>query len=37
MQKIDELKIMCDLCLKNSKAKYFNEEFYICNSCKIYL
>ena len=36
-QKIDELKIMCYLCLKNSKAKSFNKQFYICNSCKINL
>ena len=36
MQKIDELKIMCNLC-QNNKANSFNKEFYRCNSCKINL
>ena len=37
LQKIDELKIICDICKSNNKANSFENKFYKCNSCKINL
>ena len=36
-QKIDESKIICDLCKTNNKEKSFNKQFYICLKCKLNL
>ena len=34
-QKIDISKIICNICNKNNKSNINNNEFYICNTCKI--
>ena len=36
-QKIDESKIIWDLCKTNNKEKSFNKQFYICLKCKLNL
>ena len=36
-QKIDLTKIKCNVCNLNDKSKTYNNEMYICNTCKIYL
>ena len=35
--KVDESKIICKSCNNNNKASTFNNQFYICISCKKYL
>ena len=32
-QKIDRLKIICDICKTNNKSISENNQFYICNKC----
>ena len=34
-QNIDISKIICNICNKNNKSNTYNNEFYICNTCKI--
>ena len=34
-QKIDESKILCNICKKNNKSNSFNKEFFICLNFKI--
>jgi len=36
-QYINQNKIICNDCKINNKSKAYNNEFYICNTCKIYL
>jgi len=36
-QKIDISKIICDICKKNNKSNTYNNDFYKCNTCKIYI
>ena len=36
-QYIDESQIICDSCKKVNKSNTFNNEFFICNDCKINL
>ena len=36
-QYINQNEIKCDSCKINTKSKAYNNEFYICNTCKIYL
>ena len=36
-QKIDYSKIICNNCNKNNINNYYNNEFYICDICKINL
>ena len=33
-QKINESKIICDICKKNNKSETYNNQFYICFKCK---
>ena len=35
IEKIDISKIICNICNKNNKSNAYNNEFYICNTCKI--
>ena len=35
--KLDESKIKCNFCNNNNKASTFNNQFYICISCKKYI
>ena len=34
MQKIDESKIICDICKKQNKANTYENQFYLCLTCK---
>ena len=34
-QKIDISKIICNICKINNKSNTYNNDFYICNKCKI--
>ena len=36
-QYINQNEIICNNCKINNKSKTYNNEFYICNTCKIYL
>jgi len=36
-QYINQNKIICNNCKINNKSNVYNNEFYICNTCKIYL
>lgn len=36
-QKIDESKIICELCKTMNKANSYNKSFFRCNTCKINL
>ena len=36
-QYIDQYKIVCNKCKERNKKDSYNNEFYICNSCKINL
>jgi hypothetical protein len=35
IEKIDISKIICNICNINNKSNTYNNEFYICNTCKI--
>ena len=35
IEKIDISNIICNICNKNNKSNTYNNEFYICNTCKI--
>ena len=34
-QKLDISKIICNICNNNNKSNTYNNDFYICNTCKI--
>jgi len=36
-QYVNQNEIICDSCKINNKSEAYNNEFYICNTCKIYL